>query len=52
MGLLMINKEMIGMNKKEIEQILKDYHWMINSIKILRDSMKDAGEGFDCSIWR
>lgn len=31
--------------KKEIEQILKDYHWMINSIKILRDSMKDAGEG-------
>jgi hypothetical protein len=45
LGLLMINKEMIGMNKKEIEQILKDYHWMINSIKILRDSMKDAGEG-------
>lgn len=33
------------MNKKEIENILKDYHWMINSIKILRDSMKDAGEG-------
>jgi uncharacterized protein YerC len=33
------------MTHKEIEQILKDYHWMINSIKILRDSMKDAGEG-------
>ncbi|WP_153124649.1 helix-turn-helix transcriptional regulator [Peribacillus tepidiphilus] len=33
------------MTQKEIEQILKDYHWMINSIKILRDSMKDAGEG-------
>jgi uncharacterized protein YerC len=32
------------MIRKEIEQILKDYHWMINSIKILRDSMKDAGE--------
>ncbi|UQD52323.1 DNA-binding response regulator [Bacillus methanolicus] len=32
------------MTHKEIEQILKDYHWMINSIKILRDSMKDAGE--------
>ncbi|MED1604092.1 hypothetical protein P4U90_02040 [Cytobacillus kochii] len=27
-----------------IESILKDYHWMMNSIKILRDSMKDAGE--------
>lgn len=33
------------MNKKEIENILKDYHWMINSVKILKDSMKDAGEG-------
>ncbi|AND39035.1 LuxR C-terminal-related transcriptional regulator [Cytobacillus oceanisediminis] len=30
---------------KQIESILKDYHWMINSIKILRDSMKGAGEG-------
>ncbi|MCM3528284.1 LuxR C-terminal-related transcriptional regulator [Cytobacillus oceanisediminis] len=29
----------------QIESILKDYHWMMNSIKILRDSMKDAGEG-------
>ncbi|MBL5768399.1 helix-turn-helix transcriptional regulator [Heyndrickxia sporothermodurans] len=33
------------MNRKEIENILKDYSWMMNSIKILRDSMKDAGEG-------
>src|SRR5579875_907481 len=33
------------MNKKEIENILKDYHWMMNSIKMLRESMKDAGEG-------
>lgn len=33
------------MMKKEIEQILKDYHWMINSIKIMRDSLKYAGEG-------
>lgn len=33
------------MNRKDIENILKDYHWMINSIKILNDSMKDAGEG-------
>lgn len=33
------------MNRREIENILKDYHWMINSIKILQDSMKDAGEG-------
>jgi uncharacterized protein YerC len=30
---------------KQIESILKDYHWMMNSIKVLRDSMKDAGEG-------
>ncbi|AST93018.1 hypothetical protein BC6307_18015 [Sutcliffiella cohnii] len=33
------------MNKKEIENILKDYHWMINSIKILNSSLIDAGEG-------
>ncbi|MEH6988138.1 MULTISPECIES: helix-turn-helix transcriptional regulator [Bacillaceae] len=30
---------------KQIESILKDYHWMMNSIKVLRNSMKDAGEG-------
>lgn len=33
------------MNRKEIENILKDYHWMINSIKIMRQSLEDAGEG-------
>lgn len=32
-------------DSKQIESILKDYHWMMNSIKILRDSMKGAGEG-------
>jgi hypothetical protein len=32
------------MNKKEIEQILKDYHWMLNSIKIMRKSLQEAGE--------
>lgn len=31
-------------SKQRIEFILKDYHWMINSIMTLRDSMKDAGE--------
>ncbi|MES1046323.1 DNA-binding response regulator [Bacillus sp. Gen3] len=33
------------MNRKEIENILKDYHWMINSIKELRKSLQSAGEG-------
>lgn len=33
------------MNRKEIENILKDYHWMINSIKIMRQSLESAGEG-------
>lgn len=33
------------MKRNEVEQILKDYHWMINSIKIMRESLKDAGEG-------
>lgn len=32
------------MDRKEMESILKDYHWMINSIKLLRSSMEDAGE--------
>lgn len=32
------------MNRKEIENILKDYHWMINSIKIMRQSLEGAGE--------
>lgn len=35
----------VAMNKKENENILKDYHWMMNSIKVLRESMEDAGEG-------
>lgn len=26
-------------NKKQIESILKDYHWMINTIKIMRQSI-------------
>lgn len=33
------------MDRKEIENILKDYHWMINSIKIMRQSLEHAGEG-------
>ncbi|MGN7402755.1 helix-turn-helix transcriptional regulator [Cytobacillus praedii] len=32
-------------SKQQVESILKDYHWMINSIKVLNDSMLDAGEG-------
>lgn len=28
----------VPINKEKIESILKDYHWMINSIKIMRDS--------------
>lgn len=32
------------MKRQEIESILKDYHWMMNSIKLLRASMEDAGE--------
>jgi uncharacterized protein YerC len=32
------------MNKREIGNILKDYHWMMNSIKLLRESMQGAGE--------
>jgi DNA-binding CsgD family transcriptional regulator len=30
--------------KKQISVILKDYHWMLNSIKLLRESMDEAGE--------
>ncbi|MEK3821471.1 LuxR C-terminal-related transcriptional regulator [Cytobacillus sp. FSL W8-0315] len=32
-------------SKEQIESILKDYHWMIKSIKVLRHSMKDGGNG-------
>jgi uncharacterized protein YerC len=28
----------------EIADILKDYHWMMNSIRLLRESMASAGE--------
>jgi uncharacterized protein YerC len=31
-------------NRYEIADILKDYHWMMNSIKLLRESMTSAGE--------
>lgn len=34
----------VSMNKKEVESILKDYHWMMNSIKIMRKSLNDSGE--------
>lgn len=33
------------MERVEIENILKDYHWMINSIKIMRESLEHAGDG-------
>jgi hypothetical protein len=33
------------MKKEQLETILKDYHWMINSIKILTESLSDGGEG-------
>ncbi|MGG1451391.1 LuxR C-terminal-related transcriptional regulator [Bacillus licheniformis] len=33
------------MDRKEIESILKDYRWMMNSIQVLRESLEDAGEG-------
>lgn len=29
------------MNKKEVENVLKNYHWMLNSIKIMREEMDD-----------
>lgn len=31
------------MTEKQIEQILKDYHWMINSVKVMRENLQDAG---------
>ncbi|PIC66755.1 hypothetical protein CSV71_08045 [Sporosarcina sp. P21c] len=31
------------MTEKQIEQILKDYHWMINSVKVRRENLQDAG---------
>ena len=32
-----------GMNKKEIEQALRDYNWMINEIKRQRDLLSNIG---------
>ncbi|UTR11057.1 hypothetical protein MM300_01610 [Evansella sp. LMS18] len=32
------------MVRKNIVNISKDYRWMMNGIKLLRDSIKDAGE--------
>ncbi|MFS0689548.1 DNA-binding response regulator [Sporosarcina sp. Marseille-Q4943] len=33
------------MMKEEMEQLLKDYHWMINSVKVIREGMNEVGEG-------
>ncbi|MEK3935945.1 DNA-binding response regulator [Sporosarcina sp. FSL W7-1349] len=33
------------MTEKQIEQLLKDYHWMINSVKIMREGLNDIGDG-------
>ncbi|WP_262175703.1 helix-turn-helix transcriptional regulator [Saccharococcus sp. Marseille-Q5394] len=33
------------MMKEEMEQLVKDYHWMINSVKVIREGMNEVGEG-------
>ena len=33
------------MMKEEMEQLLKDYHWMMNSVKVIREGMNEVGEG-------
>jgi Bacterial regulatory proteins, luxR family len=33
------------MDKEQIVSILKDYNWMLNSIRVLSESLTDAGEG-------
>lgn len=33
------------MTEKQLEQLLKDYHWMINSVKMMREGLNDIGEG-------
>lgn len=33
------------MTGKQIEQLLKDYHWMINSVKVMRENLNEAGDG-------
>lgn len=30
---------------KDIEKALKDYHWMMNTVKMMRESMKEVGAG-------
>ena len=32
------------MTKQEIEQILRDYHWMIREIERLRELLDDVGK--------
>jgi Bacterial regulatory proteins, luxR family len=45
-GVLFISyKGLLGLKKEQIALILKDYHWMMNSIRVLRESLSDAGEG-------
>jgi DNA-binding NarL/FixJ family response regulator len=36
--------ENIPVSKGKISAILRDYHWLINSIKVMRESMAAAGE--------
>ena len=38
-----LKSELVGMNKKEIEQALRDYKWMINEIKRQRELMGYKG---------
>jgi uncharacterized protein YerC len=38
-------KGLLAMKKEQVALILKDYHWMINSIRVIRESLSDAGEG-------
>lgn len=33
-------------NEKQIEQLLKDYHWMINSVAMMREGLNDVGGSF------
>jgi hypothetical protein len=33
------------MEKEEMEQLLKDYHWMINSVKVIREGMNEVSDG-------
>ncbi|HJF34341.1 MAG TPA: DNA-binding response regulator [Sporosarcina psychrophila] len=34
------------MTEKQIEQLLKDYHWMINSVRIMREGLNEVGGNF------